>query len=218
MKRFGDFTVDTKNLNGSEAWDDKLATKFLGCIKTVRKWFNEYGCGLVGKAVDSDISGPLFESSHWSILFIVSVDWIEKTKINKNRQQMNGPILFTIQQTQATEFFLNGPSPVSFSFIFGLFLKQTSIQFYHKLMWKMSIQYTALGFEPTTFRMCLLPYSLHLGSRDWIITPPPPPQYNENNKNEIIYFFESTSNGRLINSNNDDNASCIKTTRQWQLR
>ena len=34
--------------------------------------------------------------------------------------------------------------------LFSVFFKQTSIQFYNKLMWKMSIQYMALGFEPTT--------------------------------------------------------------------
>ena len=42
-----------------------------------------------------------------------------------------------------------GPTPASFSFIFGLF-KQT-LQFYNNNMWKMSIQYTVPGFEPTTF-------------------------------------------------------------------
>ena len=47
--------------------------------------------------------------------------------------------------------FKNGQSPASFSFIFGLF--QTNINaICNKLMWKMSIQYTALGLEPTTYR------------------------------------------------------------------
>ena len=36
--------------------------------------------------------------------------------------------------------------------LFYVFYKQTSIQFYIKLMRKMSIQYTALGFEPMTFK------------------------------------------------------------------
>ena len=36
--------------------------------------------------------------------------------------------------------------------LFYVFFKQTSIQFYIKLMRKMSIQYTALGFEPMTFK------------------------------------------------------------------
>ena len=36
--------------------------------------------------------------------------------------------------------------------LFSVFFKQTSIQFYYKLMWKMSIQYTALGFKPTTLK------------------------------------------------------------------
>ena len=44
----------------------------------------------------------------------------------------------------------NGPTPASFLFIFGLFKK--TIQFYKKSMRKMSIQYMAPGFEPTTFR------------------------------------------------------------------
>ena len=49
-------------------------------------------------------------------------------------------------------FLKNGPIPASFSFIFGLFQTNNTI-FYNKSMWKnvMSIQYMALGFEPTTF-------------------------------------------------------------------
>ena len=45
-----------------------------------------------------------------------------------------------------------GPTPASFSFIFSLF-KQTLLQFLQQINVKnvMSIQYTALGFEPTTF-------------------------------------------------------------------
>ena len=45
-----------------------------------------------------------------------------------------------------------GPTPASFSFIFSLF-KQTLLQFLQQINVKnvMSIQYTAPGFEPTTF-------------------------------------------------------------------
>ena len=46
-------------------------------------------------------------------------------------------------------FFKNGPTPASFSFIFGLF-KQTLQIFTTNVCEKMSIQYTAPGFEPTT--------------------------------------------------------------------
>ena len=48
-------------------------------------------------------------------------------------------------------FFLNGPTQASFLFIYGLF-KQT-IQFLQQVNVKnvMPIQYTAPGFEPTTF-------------------------------------------------------------------
>ena len=47
-------------------------------------------------------------------------------------------------------FFKNGPTPASFSFIFGLF-KQASLQFLQQIYAeKMSIQYTVPGFEPTT--------------------------------------------------------------------
>ena len=44
----------------------------------------------------------------------------------------------------------NRPTPASFSFIFGLF-KQTLQIFNTNICEKMSIQYTVLGFEPTTF-------------------------------------------------------------------
>ena len=48
-------------------------------------------------------------------------------------------------------FFLkNEPTPASFSFIFSIF-KQT-IHFLQQIDVKMSIQYTELGFEPTTFQ------------------------------------------------------------------
>ena len=40
----------------------------------------------------------------------------------------------------------NGQTPASFSFIFGLF--KQNFDFYIKSMWKMSIRYMALGFEP----------------------------------------------------------------------
>ena len=45
--------------------------------------------------------------------------------------------------------FKNGPSPASFSFILGLF--QTNINTI-LLQINVKIQYTALGFEPMTFR------------------------------------------------------------------
>ena len=46
-------------------------------------------------------------------------------------------------------FFKYGPTPASFSFIFVF--RQQTLQFLQQIMWKMSIQCTALGFEPTTF-------------------------------------------------------------------
>ena len=54
-------------------------------------------------------------------------------------------------------FLKNGPTPASFSFIFGLF-KQT-IQFLQQINVKnvMSIQYPVLGFEPTTFQTWVSP-------------------------------------------------------------
>ena len=49
------------------------------------------------------------------------------------------------------QFFLNGPSSATFSFIFVFQVKHYN--FYNKYMCeKMSIQYKVLGFEPTTFR------------------------------------------------------------------
>ena len=50
---------------------------------------------------------------------------------------------------------MNGPTPASFSFIFGLF-KQT-IQWLLQINVKMSIQYTVPGFEPITIRPGLSP-------------------------------------------------------------
>ena len=51
-------------------------------------------------------------------------------------------------------FFKNGPTPASFSFIFGLFT-QTSLQFLQQINVKnvTSIQYTAPGFELTMNRL-----------------------------------------------------------------
>ena len=46
--------------------------------------------------------------------------------------------------------FLNGPTPASFSFIFSLF-QTNKTKFTTNQCEKMSIQYTALGFEPMTF-------------------------------------------------------------------
>ena len=49
----------------------------------------------------------------------------------------------------ATQLFLNGTTPAFFSFIFILF--NESLQFYSKLMQKLSIKYVVLGFKLTTF-------------------------------------------------------------------
>ena len=46
--------------------------------------------------------------------------------------------------------FKNGPSPASFSFIFGLF-KNKQYNFYNKSMWKNVMLIQAPGFELTTF-------------------------------------------------------------------
>ena len=61
------------------------------------------------------------------------------------------------------KLFLNGPTPASFSFIFGLF-KQT-IQFLQQINVKnvMSIHYTAQGFEPRTFGIESLPVTTRPG-------------------------------------------------------
>ena len=48
-------------------------------------------------------------------------------------------------------FLMVNPRPL-FS-LYLVFFEQTSIQFYKKLMRKMSIQYTTLAFEPTTLSM-----------------------------------------------------------------
>ena len=54
----------------------------------------------------------------------------------------------TLLILRCLQTFLNGLAPVSFSFIFGLFNQKMPI--YSKILWKMSIQYTALGFKHTT--------------------------------------------------------------------
>ena len=48
-------------------------------------------------------------------------------------------------------FFKNGPTPASFLFIFGLLQANIITIFTTNIREKMSIQYTVLGFEPTTF-------------------------------------------------------------------
>ena len=66
---------------------------------------------------------------------------IEKILISKKNSQLAAAVWMSlnaeINHPHCLLFFFkkNGPSPASFSFIFGLF-KQTSIQFYNKLMWK----------------------------------------------------------------------------------
>ena len=41
------------------------------------------GCDSVGRAGASDTRGPRFEYSHWQILYILSVNCIEKAQKNK---------------------------------------------------------------------------------------------------------------------------------------
>ena len=50
----------------------------------------------------------------------------------------------------STKLLKNGPSPASFSFIFGLFQTNIDTILQQINVKKMSIQYTALGYEPTT--------------------------------------------------------------------
>ena len=52
----------------------------------------------------------------------------------------------------AKHVFLNRPTPASFSFIFGLFQTNVDIIFTMNQCEKMSNQYTAPGFKPTTLR------------------------------------------------------------------
>ena len=49
--------------------------------------------------------------------------------------------------------FKNGPSPASFSFIFGLFQTNINTILQQINVKKCPSSITALGFEPTTFRM-----------------------------------------------------------------
>ena len=70
----------------------------------------------------------------------------------------------TINKCRIKIIFLKMGQPWPLFFIFGLF-KQT-IQFFNKSMWKnvrMSIQYTALGFEPTTFQRWAAPITTRPG-------------------------------------------------------
>ena len=59
-------------------------------------------------------------------------------------------ILFSKIETSCVSFFKNGPSPASLC-LFSFFTKK-HYNSYNKFMSKMSIQYTTLGFKPTTFR------------------------------------------------------------------
>ena len=59
-----------------------------------------------------------------------------------------GPILQNIFFA-VTDQVKNGSSPATFC-LFSSFKKHYN--YYNKYMWKISIQYTVLGFEPTTFR------------------------------------------------------------------
>ena len=80
-----------------------------------------------------------------------------ESRDDRNRASVNS-LMHDIEVYRLLQiyFFLkNGPTPASFSFIFGLF-KQTSLQFLQQIyLEKISIQYTVPGFEPTTFGMCV---------------------------------------------------------------
>ena len=58
--------------------------------------------------------------------------------------------LLNTGQEGKTFFAKNRPSPATFSFIFVFSNKHYN--FYNKYVWKMSIQYTVLGFEHMTFK------------------------------------------------------------------
>ena len=59
----------------------------------------------------------------------------------------------------------NGPFPSSFSFIFGLLSKHHNTIFSTNQFGKMSIQYTVLGFELTTFRQQVSSHNHQTGLR-----------------------------------------------------
>ena len=62
------------------------------------------------------------------------------------------PFKWSFARPNFQYFLKKWPTPASFSFIFGLF-KQTNNTIFTTIQFeKMSIQYTALGFESTTFR------------------------------------------------------------------
>ena len=52
----------------------------------------------------------------------------------------------------------NGPTPASFSFIFGLFQTNNTICTANQCE-KISIQYTAPGYEPTTSQTCVVSHN-----------------------------------------------------------
>ena len=117
------------------------------------------GNGTFGRAVASHISGPRFESSHQLILF--PVNWIEKTrmkmrpelaKLKKTKNTLFLNRLSNVSGTLISFFNKNWSNPGLFFVYFRSF--QTSIIIIFKTDQcenVMSIQYTALGFEPTTF-------------------------------------------------------------------
>ena len=90
------------------------------------------GWSSVSRAVASNTSGPLFESSHWQNLHwrLLTVNCIEKTKIRR-KEAGNGPFLnfcsfrklfgfgeIINQKLFLFTFKIKGPSPASFSIIF----------------------------------------------------------------------------------------------------
>ena len=89
------------------------------------------GFGSAGRAVASDIRGPRFESRHRQNLLNICL--LDNSKNKEKKLLFNGPFtaslfyisVFFLELTVNDNYFLNGPSLVSFSFIFSLF--QTNI-------------------------------------------------------------------------------------------
>ena len=83
-----------------------------------------------------------------------------KDKIEKKKMQLTSTTIIIERKTNGSRQNLNSSQelfsfskigrPRPFSFILGLSKRH---KFYSKLMWKMSIQYPAPGFELTTFRL-----------------------------------------------------------------
>ena len=73
-----------------------------------------------------------------------------KRKLKPDRSAFKVTLFLSIFEQR---WFLNGPSPASFSFISN----KHQYKLTKNLCEKMSIQYTVLGFEPTTFRTTTRP-------------------------------------------------------------